>query len=97
MLSAKQRSFLGGAASKDAVASQLGKGGPTEAFTAQLGLLLDRHELIKLKFIDFKDEKRTIAASLAAATKSELVRIIGNTAIFYKQNPDPEKRSIELP
>ena len=97
MLSAKQRSFLGGVASKDAIVSHLGKGGPTEAFVTQLGVLLERHELIKLKFIDFKDEKQTISASLAAATKSELVRLIGNTAIFYKQNPDPEKRSIELP
>lgn len=97
MLSAKQRSFLGGLASKDAVISHLGKGGPTEAFVAQLDILLERHELIKLKFVNFKEEKRTIANNLAAATKSELVRLIGNTAIFYKQNPDPEKRSIELP
>lgn len=97
MLSAKQRSFLGGLASKDAVLSHLGKSGPTEAFVAQLALLLERHELIKVKFVDFKDEKKTISANLAAATKSELVRLIGNTAIFYKQNPDPEKRSIELP
>ncbi|PKL04180.1 MAG: ribosome assembly RNA-binding protein YhbY, partial [Spirochaetae bacterium HGW-Spirochaetae-9] len=43
-----------------------------------------------------KDEKRTIAEDLATATKSEVVRIIGNTAVFYRQNPDVEKRSIEL-
>lgn len=96
MLSTKQRSYLGGLASKDAVVTHLGKGGPTEAFSTQLGLLLERHELVKVKFIDFKDEKKTIAADLATKTKSELVRLIGNTAIFYKQNPDPDKRSIEL-
>jgi RNA-binding protein YhbY len=24
------------------------------------------------------------------------VRVIGNTAIFWKRNPDPEKRKVEL-
>jgi RNA-binding protein len=96
MLSTKQRSFLGGLASKDAVVTHLGKGGPTAAFAAQLSLLLEHHELVKVKFVNFKDDKRTIADDLATATKSEVVRLIGNTAIFYKQNPDPEKRAIEL-
>lgn len=96
MLSTKQRSFLAGLASKEAVITHLGKGGPTEAFAAQLVLLLEHHELVKVKFVNFKDEKRTIAEDLATTTKSEVVRIIGNTAIFYRQNPDAEKRSIEL-
>ena len=97
MISTKQRSFLTGLASRDAVFAQLGKGGPTEAFAAQLATLLERHELVKVKFVDFKDQKKEISADLAEATSSELVRVIGNTAIFFRQNPDPEKRSIELP
>lgn len=96
MLSTKQRSCLAGMASTDAVVTHLGKGGPSAAFIQQLSALLAQHELIKVKFMDFKEEKKTIAADLAVSTKSELVRIIGNTAIFYKQNPDPEKRAIEL-
>jgi RNA-binding protein len=97
MISTKQRSFLTGLASKDAVFTQLGKGGPTEAFVAQLATLLERHELVKVKFVDFKDQKKEISADLAEATSSELVRVIGNTAIFFRQQADPEKRSIELP
>ena len=72
------------------------KGGATEAFTAQLASLLGYHELVKVRFVNFKDEKKTIADELALATKSDLVRLIGNTAIFFKQNPDPEKRLIVL-
>jgi RNA-binding protein len=97
MLNAKQRSFLGGLASAEAVLAQLGKGGPTAAFAAQLDALLGRHELVKMKFVDFKDDKRNIAADLAASTGSELVRLIGNTAIFYRRQADPEKRKIALP
>lgn len=97
MLTAKQRSFLSGQVSKDAIVTHLGKGGLTEAFAAQLDTLLGRHELVKVRFVNFKDEKETIAADLATETKSDLVRVIGNTAIFFRQNSDPEKSLLVLP
>jgi RNA-binding protein len=97
MLDSKSRSYLTGLASTKPAGIHLGKQGPTEALAVQLATLLERHELVKLKFVDFKDEKKTIAADLADATASELVRVIGNMAIFYKKNPDPEKRTITLP
>jgi RNA-binding protein len=97
VLDPKQRSHLSALASKSTIIAHLGKAGATEAFAEQLARLLERHELVKLRFIDFKDEKKDISAKLSASTSSELVRIIGNTAIFYKRNPDPEKRLIDLP
>lgn len=97
MLNSVQRSFLGALASKEPVLIQLGKAGASEALVAQLKALLDRHELVKLKFMDFIGEKREISGGLAASTESELVRVLGNTAIFYKPQPDPEKRRILLP
>jgi len=36
-------------------------------------------------------------AEIAQATKSELVGLIGNTAILYRPSPDPEKRKIKIP
>lgn len=75
----------------------LGKAGASEAVIAQLAALLAHHELVKLKFIDFKGEKKEISDELAAATQAELVRVIGNTAVFFRQNPDPEKRKIHVP
>lgn len=97
MLTAKQRSYLNSLAIKESTLTHLGKAGPTPQFASQLGLLLERHELVKVRFVGFKDEKKTIAEELAAATLSELVRLMGNTALFYKRNPDPEIRRIELP
>ncbi|TXT50665.1 MAG: hypothetical protein FD137_243 [Spirochaetes bacterium] len=97
MLDSKSRSFLTGLASTIPAGIHLGKQGPTEALAVQLATLLERHELVKLKFVDFKDDKKTIAADLSVATASELVRVIGNMAIFYKKNPDPDKRTIRLP
>jgi RNA-binding protein len=96
MLTSKQRSMLTALASKDCVMQALGKNGLTAQFVATIDGLLAHHELVKIKFLDFKGEKRGIAEELAARTKSELVRVIGHNAIFYRQNPDPEKRRINL-
>ncbi len=63
---------------------------------SQIEVLLARHELIKIKFLDFKDEKRRISEEIAARTHAELVRVIGNNAILYKQNPDSEKGRVVL-
>jgi RNA-binding protein len=97
MLTSVQRSYLGALASKEPVLVQLGKAGASDAMVAQLKALLERHELVKLKFMDFKGEKREISEKLAASTGSELVRILGNTAIFYKFQSDPGKPHILLP
>jgi RNA-binding protein YhbY len=38
-----------------------------------------------------------MSAQIAHATKSEVVEIIGNIAIFYRQHPDPQKRKLKSP
>lgn len=97
MLNAKQRSFLSGRASADVTTTQLGRGGASEAFVAQLSLLLEHHELVKVKFMDFKEARREISEELATAASCELVRVVGNTAIFFRRQSDPEKRKILFP
>lgn len=96
MLTSKQRSLLSGIASRDCVTQALGKNGLTDAFVAKIAELLDHHELVKVKFLDFKDEKRELSEELARRTGAELVRVIGNNAVLFRQNPDPQKRVIEL-
>ena len=55
------------------------------------------HELIKVKFGEFKEAKKEISAQIAQTTKCELIGLIGNIAIFYRQHPEPEKRKIKTP
>ena len=97
MLDSRQRKYLSAEASKGTDVVQLGKGGPSEALTAQLASHLAAHELVRLKFIDHQEDRREIAAALAEATGSELVRVIGNTALYFLADPDPEKRRFLLP
>jgi RNA-binding protein len=58
-----------------------------------------RHELIKVRFTSFKEkeQKETLAAELTAQTDSAIVGMVGHTLTLYRQQPDPEKRRIQLP
>ncbi len=77
----------------------VGHKGVTPAVLDSVQEALDAHELIKLKFIDFKDRhlKAGMAAEIEAQTDSRLAGLIGHTAIFYRRHPDAEKRRITLP
>ena len=75
---------------------RIGKNGLTENILIAIHELLSSKELIKIKFIDFKDEKLHVAQEIALKTDSFLVRVIGNVAIFYRMSPDPTKRKIVL-
>jgi RNA-binding protein len=96
MLTSKQRGTLSALAQARSSLVTLGRAGMSPELVGRLSELLDRHELVKLRFGDFKDSKAELAASLAEATGSDLVRLIGNVAVFWKRNPDPEKRSIDV-
>lgn len=75
----------------------IGAKGVTEQLIGSVDLALKDHELIKVKFGEFKEAKKEISEDIAKATKSEIIGIIGNIAILYRQNPAPEKRKITIP
>ncbi|MCL2706538.1 MAG: YhbY family RNA-binding protein [Spirochaetaceae bacterium] len=75
---------------------RIGKSGLTENILTAIDELLTSKELIKIKFIDFKDEKLQVAQEIALKTNSFFVRVIGNVAIFYRMSPVPENRKIDL-
>lgn len=72
----------------------LGKAGVTEGFVKSLDEALGQHELVKIKFAAFKDERKTLAPQLAEKTGSRLIWIVGHVAVFYRQQPDPAKRKV---
>lgn len=74
----------------------VGKNGLTDALLDSVRVALGDHELIKVKFIEGKQERKQLAERIAAETDSSLVGLIGNIAILYRQQPDPEKRKIDL-
>jgi RNA-binding protein len=75
----------------------VGQKGVTDTLIGAVDEALELHELIKLKFNDFKEQKKSLAKKIEEKTRSEMVGMIGNVAIFYRQQPDKEKRKIQLP
>ena len=77
----------------------IGKEGITDGIVRAADEGLSRHELIKIKFIDFKEKKQkeTLAGELVDQTGSAQVGMIGHTAILYRPQTDPAKRRIPLP
>ena len=74
----------------------LGKPGANEGFIRSLDETLGLHELVKIRFGDFQDQRKEIAPQLAEKTHSHLVWIVGHVAVFYRQNPDPQKRKVQV-
>ena len=77
----------------------IGTRGVTEAVSEALDEALLKHELVKIKFNDDKTKafKSKTNAALEKATSSQVVGVIGHTAIYYRPHPEIEKRKIMLP
>ncbi len=95
-LKGSQRKYLRAQAHHLSPVVLIGAKGVTDTLIGSVKAALADHELIKIKFGEFKEAKKEISQEIAEATKSELVGLIGNIAIFYRQNPDPEKRKIKI-
>ena len=98
-LTSIQAKFLRGLAHALKPVVFVGQKGVTPALIKSTAEAFQRHELIKVKFIDFKEkeQKKEIAVALENKTNSQMAGMIGHIAIFYKQHNDPEKRKIALP
>jgi RNA-binding protein len=94
-----QRKYLRGVAHGLKPVVFIGQKGNTEAVLKAVEGALDTHELVKVKFIDFKEkeQKKEIVADLEEKGRCEVVGMIGHIAIFYRKHHDPEKQKIILP
>ena len=75
---------------------KLGKHGLTDAFVRGLNEELDRQELVKVRFDEFKDQKKELSPRIAEKTASHLVMRVGNVAVYFRRNPNPEKQRIKF-
>jgi RNA-binding protein len=96
-LTNSQLKHLRGLAHNAPPALQVGKKGLTSEFLQVFESTLANRELLKLRFSNFKEERNELSASLVATTGAALVSLVGHTAVFYRQSPDPDKRKIVLP
>ena len=74
---------------------KIGHDGLSASFLAALDEALKHHELVKVKFVDFKEQKKELAPQLAENTGSELIMRVGNVAVLYRVKPPQEKTDEE--
>jgi RNA-binding protein len=70
-------------------ALKVGKEGLSPQFLAALDHALKHHELVKVKFDGFKEQKKELAPQLAQNSGSHLVMRVGNVAVLYRPKPKP--------
>lgn len=96
-LTSAQRKHLRGLAHGLDPVVHVGQQGLTEAVLEEIDSALEAHELIKVRFVDFQEEKKSLSREIAENLDAHVAGTIGHVAILYRQHPDPEERRIRLP
>ena len=89
-MTSKTRSSLRSQAQNLDPVVMVGQNGITEGVVTALDAALTDHELVKVRFQDFKDQVRDLSNQLAKDTQSDLVATTGFTAVFYRRNPEKQ-------
>ena len=63
---------------------KVGKEGLSPQFLSALDDALKHRELVKVKFDEFKAQKKELSPQLAEKTGSHLVTRVGNVAVLYR-------------
>jgi RNA-binding protein len=87
---------LKGMAQKMDPTLKVGKNGLSPAFIQSVNQELDRHELVKIKFAEFKEQRKELAPQLAEKAGAYLVTLLGNVVVLYRANEQPDKQKIKF-
>lgn len=95
MITSKQRAQLRGLANRLDAIFQVGKGGVNDQLIRQIDETLEVRELIKVRVLETSPVKvREAADQVAAATRADVVQVIGSRFVLYRESED--NKQIEL-
>jgi RNA-binding protein len=94
-----QKKYLKGLAHHLKPVVFIGQNGVTLNLIDTINQAFEKHELIKIKFVDYKekDSKNSISETIVKETDSYFVGLIGNTLILYRQSKNQKNRKIKIP
>lgn len=96
MLTGKQKGFLRSEAHHLKPIFQVGKTGVNENMTEQIADALEKRELLKVSILqNCMEDKDVVAQQLAEGAGAEIVQVIGNNIVLYKESR--ENKQIRLP
>ncbi len=70
---------------------KVGKEGLSPQFIGALDEALNHNELLKVKFDEFKEQKKELTPQLAEKTGSHLVTRVGNVVVLFRAKAQNEK------
>ena len=91
-LNSKQRKYLEKEAHNLSPLVIVGGAGVTEGVINMISSSIASHELIKVKFNEYKDEKVELTEEILESTDTTLVRMIVNIIILYKAAEKEDKQ-----
>src|SRR5688572_22042632 len=69
---------------------KLGKEGLSEPFLAALDQALNDHQLVKVKFDEFKDQKKELTPALAASARAQIIMRVGNVVVLFRRKAEAD-------
>ena len=92
IMTSKQRAYLRGLASTLSPIYRIGKSSISPEITKGIDEALEARELIKINVLNnCADNPRDIAETIAGRTKSQVVQVIGNKIILYRESKKHKK------
>ena len=96
-LTGSQRKYLRGVAHGYKPLVQIGKEGLSKNVLSSIDTAIEAHELIKVKIAAEREQRERFVPVIEDRLNCECVGTVGRMAIFYREQPDLEKRMIEVP
>jgi RNA-binding protein len=98
-LKGSQKKYLRGLAHDLKPSAYVGQKGLTHGLIEEINIALEASELIKIKFVDFKEKqvKKELISEIAKSINGEIAGMIGHVAILYRKNKEKKKQKIRLP
>ena len=96
MLNSRQKKILRAKAHDLKPIVLIGKSGVTNGCIQSIDGAIESRELIKIKFLEHKDNKKELSQTICDKTNSEIIGNIGHTIMLFRQNPDKEKQNYRI-
>ncbi len=93
-LTGAQRKRLRGLAHALDALLQIGSGGLSTNVLSNIDQALERHELIKVRFMAQRDRKKALCAQIEDRLDCHLAGLVGHVAIFYRAAEEKGDRRV---
>lgn len=75
----------------------VGKDGLSKPVLAELNKALEARELVKVRILAEREERAKLCSEIETVTGATEAGAVGKNALFFRQQPDPARRTVELP